>query len=680
MHDDEMIEGRVVAIVQARLGSTRFPRKVLKETAGKPLIGHLIERLKRASSVGRVVAAIPTSPINDDLAEVVEQYGASVFRGSELDVLDRYVGAAREFESYAYLRITGDCPLVCPDLVDRVVHEFYSRGLDYACTGLTFPDGLDVEVFSRDLLLDAGLRARENYDREHVTPFMRRTVPSKKKSVLEHVSDLSRLRLTIDEPEDFEVIQSVFEKLASNFFGSEEIFSLIEQEPRLFVSNQHLIRNEGSRVPTGQKLWRRAQKSIPGGSMLFSKRADLYSPKSWPSYFSRAKGCQVWDLDNKPYLDVGYMGIGTNLLGYGASAVDEAVIRAISLGNMSTLNAPEEVELAERLCDIHPWADMARFTRSGGEACAVAVRIARAAVNKDGVAFCGYHGWHDWYLSSNINDASSLDQHLLSGLSSAGVPRQLGGLSRPFRYNDLAGLEEILSDGSTGIVFMEVQRNEIPEKGFLSGVKRLCRKYGAVLVFDECTSGFREVLGGLHLARDVEPDILILGKTLGNGYAINAVVGRREVMTSAESTFISSTFWTERIGPVAALASLAELERTRAPQEAQAKGLHVRKGWEEIAAMAGLSLKISGLPALSTYEVLGYQANEVKTFVIERMLARGYLAPTAFYASLAHTSEILSSYLSNLGEVFSELANIEPADLASFLSHGVARGSFGRLN
>lgn len=175
MNNHKNAEGRVVAIVQARLGSTRFPHKVLKETVGKPLIGHLIERLKRATHVGSVVVAIPTSPINDDLAELVRQYDALVFRGSELDVLDRYVGAAREYEADAYLRVTGDCPLVCPDLVDRVVDEFFAKELDYACTGLTFPDGLDVEVFSRDVLLDANLQARENFDREHVTPFMKRT-------------------------------------------------------------------------------------------------------------------------------------------------------------------------------------------------------------------------------------------------------------------------------------------------------------------------------------------------------------------------------------------------------------------------------------------------------------------------------------------------------------------------
>ena len=671
---------RVVAIVQARVGSARFPNKVLKESLGKPLIGHLLQRLERSSTLGKIVVAIPSSTVNDKLALVASSFGASVFRGSELDVLDRFVGAAKQHEAEVYVRITADCPLVCFDLVDRVVTDFLFKELDYAAIGLSFPDGLDVEVMSRETLLNAGEEARDDYDREHVTPFMRRNVPPDKRITLEHDSDLSKIRLTIDEPEDLIVIDRIFSKFGHNDFGSEEIFALIEAETGLFEENQHLIRNEGAGLSTGQKLWRRAQRSIPGGSMLFSKRSESYAPNVWPSYYSRAKGCQVWDLDGRPYFDVGYMGIGTNLLGYGASTVDSAVLRAISLGNLSTLNAPEEVELAELLCEIHPWADMARFTRSGGEACAVAVRIARAASSRDGVAFCGYHGWHDWYLSSNIQDASALDQHLLSGLSPVGVPQELSGLSRGFRYNELGELEAILKEGNTGVVFMEVQRNDSPQKGFLAGVKRLCKKYGAVLVFDECTSGFREVLGGLHLARGVEPDIAVLGKTLGNGYAINAVVGRREIMGFANSTFISSTFWTERIGSVAALASLREMERVGAPQEAHRKGLEVREGWISVAADAGLQLRISGLPALSTYEILEYDFSASKTFVIEKMLERGYLAPPAFYASIAHTSEIIAGYLDNLGEVFHELARIDPTDLLSFLPNGVATTSFGRLN
>lgn len=299
----------------------------------------------------------------------------------------------------------------------------------------------------------------------------------------------------------------------------------------------------------------------------------MHLPSGWPSYFSRAKGCRVWDLDDRMYVDVGLMGVGTNILGYGHPKVDEAVSAAVTAGNMSTFNCPEEVWLAEQLVDLHPWADMARFARSGGEACAVAVRIARAASGRDGVAFCGYHGWSDWYLAANLTEGSTLATHLLPGLDPAGVPQGLAGSARGFAYNDLAALESLLETGEIGVVFMEVERSAEPDPGFLDGVRAAASRHDAVLVFDECTSGFRKNLGGLHLVHNVEPDVAVFGKTLGNGYAISAVIGRESVMQAAQNTFISSTFWTERIGPAAGLASLAAMRVEDAPARIDAIGL-----------------------------------------------------------------------------------------------------------
>ena len=205
--------------------------------------------------------------------------------------------------------------------------------------------------------------------------------------------------------------------------------------------------------------------------MLLSKRAEMYLPQRWPAYFDRTEGCQVWDLDGARYLDLGFMGVGTNILGYSHPAVDAAVRAVIDKGNLSTLNAPEEVYLAERLVEIHPWADMARFARSGGEACAIAVRIARAASGRDGIAFCGYHGWHDWYLAANLSD-DSLDGHLLPGLEPTGVPRALAGTSHTFPYNDLPKLEVLLQQNpDIGVIFMEPQRSAPPLAGFLEGVQ-----------------------------------------------------------------------------------------------------------------------------------------------------------------------------------------------------------------
>jgi glutamate-1-semialdehyde 2,1-aminomutase len=414
--------------------------------------------------------------------------------------------------------------------------------------------------------------------------------------------------------------------------------------------------------------------------MLLSKRTEMHLPGRWPAYFSKAKGCQVWDLDGNEYLDVGWMAIGTNILGYGDDRVDSAVKGVVEAGNLSTLNCPEEVYLAERLCEVHPWADMARFTRSGGEACAVATRIARAASGKDGVAFCGYHGWHDWYLSANLAEDSALDGHLLPGLEPVGVPRGLLGTSQPFLYNDPDTLERLLSTGRFGVVFMEVERSSPPSEGFLEVVRRLADRYSAVLVFDECTSGFRKVLGGLHLHHGVEPDIAVLGKTLGNGYAINAVIGRESVMQAAQRTFISSTFWTERIGPTAALAALKAMEEDDAPRRIDSIGLQVQAIWESLAKGLGMSIQIGGLPALSTYSIEGRDPAVVKSFVVDRMLSRGFLSSTAVYASTAHTPEILERYAEALGDTWSELARLSDDEIrAQFTSSGLAHMGFSRL-
>ena len=241
--------------------------------------------------------------------------------------------------------------------------------------------------------------------------------------------------------------------------------------------------------------------------MLLSKRSEMYLPQGWPAYFDRTQGCSIWDLDGREFTDMSLMGVGTNILGYSHPEVDQAVLDTVRKGNLSTLNAPEEVYLAEKLIELHPWADMARYARSGGEICAIAVRIARAATGKDKVAFCGYHGWHDWYLAANLGEDDSLDGHLLPGLDPNGVPRALVGTSIPFQFNNLEQLTNILrGDPEIGAIYMEVQRSDPPAPGFLEGVRTLATQHNAVLIFDECTSGFRETFGGIHKKYKVEPE------------------------------------------------------------------------------------------------------------------------------------------------------------------------------
>ena len=439
---------------------------------------------------------------------------------------------------------------------------------------------------------------------------------------------------------------------------------------------KNLINNKG------QELWSKAKQLIPGGNMLLSKRPEMFLPDNWPSYFSRSKGCLVWDLDNNKYIDMCIMGIGTNILGYGHPEVDKAVLNTINNGNMSTLNCPEEVFLAEKLIDLHPWAEMVRYARTGGEANSISIRIARAATGRDKVAICGYHGWHDWYLATNLKDKSGLEEHLLSGLEPNGVPRDLAGSVIPFSFNNIDQLKSIISNNKLAAVKMEVQRSITPEKGFLEEVKMLCNKNGIVLIFDECTSGFRETYGGLHLKYGVNPDMAIFGKALGNGYAITSIIGRREVMDAAQKTFISSTFWTERIGPSAAIATLSVMENIKSWDYITNFGLQLIKGWRELANKYNLKIQFEGIPSLASFSFQSMLNLKYKTLITQEMLKRGFLASNTCYVCIEHNAEILENYFTNLDLVFSIIQKCENGELNidEILEGPICHEGFKRLN
>jgi glutamate-1-semialdehyde 2,1-aminomutase len=434
---------------------------------------------------------------------------------------------------------------------------------------------------------------------------------------------------------------------------------------------------------TGQELYKKAKTLIPGGTMLLSKRPEMFLPDQWPSYFSKAKGISVWDLDGKELLDMSIMGIGTNTLGYGNDEVDAAVMETVKNGNMSTLSCPEEVYLAEKLIEINPWAEMVRFARSGGEANSIAIRIARAASGKDKVAICGYHGWHDWYLSANHNGVGDdLSGHLLAGLSPKGVPKNLKDTVYPFNYNNYEELLSIVNNNDIGVIKMEVVRNFGPEDNFLQKVRALATEKNIVLIFDECTSGFRETFGGIYQKYGVEPDMAMYGKTIGNGYALTAVVGTRAVMEAAQATFISSTFWTERIGPTAALATLKVMERVKSWETITEMGNKMRKGWQKLADNYNLDISISGIPSLSTYSFSSPDALAYKTLIAQEMLKKGFLASTNFYASTAHNDENLDLYFNALESVYEQISNCEKGNskIMDLLEGPICHGGFKRLN
>jgi glutamate-1-semialdehyde aminotransferase len=404
-----------------------------------------------------------------------------------------------------------------------------------------------------------------------------------------------------------------------------------------------------------QKLWSEALEVIAGGNMLLSKRPDLHLPGKWPVYFNKAKGCFVWDLDNNKFTDFSLMGVGTNILGYANSQIDNAVISVIKKSISCTLNCKEEVKLAKKLIKLHPWASQVKFARTGGEANAIAVRIARSVTRTEKIAFCGYHGWHDWYVSSNLNNSSNLSKHLLDGIAPSGVPISLKNTSFPFEYNKISQLENLLKK-NIKIIFMEVKRNIDPDKNFLKNVRKLANKYNAVLIFDECTSGFRETFGGLHLKYKVNPDLAVFGKALGNGYAITAVIGKSNLMKQVEKSFISSTFWSERVGPAAAIKTLQVMEKNKSWSKICKKGKNIKRKIIKIAEKNNVPITINGL---NSHLIITFKKNHnlIKTFFTQEMLKKGFLATNVIFVSLSHTNKIIKNYLSNLNNVFKIIGN-----------------------
>ncbi len=674
---------KIVAIVQARMGSTRLPNKVMRQINGVPMIELLLKRLARSKEIDQIVVATSIKGDNYPLVEHVRSLGFACEQGSENDVLDRYIQAARVHEADVVVRITGDCPLVAHELVDECIRRFRSKDIDYFSNVVppTYPDGLDIEVVTLAALERAAIESDNQYDHEHVTPYVRESGKFQTAS-MQNDDDLSAIRWTVDEPADLDVIKKVFEYFSPDVnFSWQQVLELYKNKPQLFEANQQIIRNEGAMMGTGQKLWKRAKNVIPGGNMLLSKRAEMFLPDQWPAYFSKAKGCRVWDMDGNEFIDMSIMGIGTNILGYGHPEVDEVVRKTIESGNMSTLNCPEEVYLAERLVELHPWADMVRFARSGGEANAIAIRIARAAAGKDKVAICGYHGWHDWYLSANLADDKSLDGHLLPGLEPKGVPRSLKGTVFPFNYNNFAELEALVNMHDIGVIKMEVVRNMGPEDNFLHKVRKLASDRNIVLVFDECTSGFRETFGGLHKKYGVEPDVAMFGKAMGNGYGITAIVGKREIMESAQSTFISSTFWTERIGPTAGLKTLEIMERLKSWETITNIGLNIKDRWKKLADKHCIQLQHWGLPALTGYTFQSPNSLAYKTLVTQEMLAKGYLAANSVFVCTEHTPDIVDGYFASLDPIFGLIKECEEGrDVIPLLKGPVCHAGFKRLN
>ncbi len=670
-------------IIQAREKSKRLDKKILKKIKNKSLIEIMFNRIKDLKKKYKIIYAIPKN--NFILKKEILKFHSEIYEGDEENVLSRFYNCALSFgakENTAIIRLTSDCPLIEKNIIIDFYNIFKKNKYDYASNTLnpTYPDGLDVEIFKFSELQDAYFNSRSNHDREHVTPYIKRKSLNKFNFYNKH--DLSDVRITLDNNDDYKLISRIIKKYGPNCNLNQIIKYYFELRNQKIINFNSSFRNFGSNSNNDNYYWERAKLVIPGGNSLYSKRPELYAPNLWPSHYMRAKKYKIWSLSGKKYSDLSSMGVGTNILGYANPKIDNEVIKAIKNSNLSSLNSFEEVLLAEKLIDLHPWADMVKYARTGAEANSIAIRLARAYSGKNEIAICGYHGWHDWYLSASVKNNKNFSKILMENVGNLGTPSYLKKYVHTFQYNDFKSLEKLINNNKKiGVIIMEVMRNFEPKNNFLKKIRRLCSKNNIILIFDECTSGFREVYGGLHLKYDVYPDLAMFGKSLGNGFAINAVIGKRDIMNFAKKTFISSTFWTERSGSVAGIKTLDLMQSLKSWDVISHKGRFIKEKWRAIAKKNHLKIDIFGLDAIPKFNLPYKNWLAYKTFITQEFLSKKILASNTIYLSTVHDMKILNIYLDELNRIFKIIKNCEDGlDIFSLLKRNICAHEFTRLN
>lgn len=439
-----------------------------------------------------------------------------------------------------------------------------------------------------------------------------------------------------------------------------------------------------TRVPRSMTLYERAMQRIPGGTQLISRRPNRTAYGISPIYAERASGARFWDVDGFEYIDW-MSGIGSILLGYADPEVDEAVRQQISRGTVYAVNHELEIELAEELCQSIPCAEMVRYAKCGGEACAIAVRIARGVTGRDKILFCGYHGWHDWYLAANLVEEANLNAHLFPGIEAIGVPRTLAGTALPFAYGDLPALGELLDRhrGEVAAVIMEPLRSELPAPGYLAGVAQLAREHGAVFIFDEVSAGLRFSIGGAQRYLGVTPDMAVFAKSLSNGYPMAAIVGKRDVMEPSSRMFISSTYWSDTIGLRAALTTLREARRRDVSNGLWRFGAELKRRLNAVAQEVGLDVQCQGVdvhPQLKFHVTDPPLASPVATLYIQEMAKRGCHGYASFYLNAAQGEAELAQTIHAARETFSIIRDaLDTNTVEQTLECPVQQDAFRRL-
>ena len=652
-----------VAIIQARMGSTRLPGKVLVDLGGRPAIDWTVAAAQAIPGIARVAVATSDQARDDAIYEWCAANGIACHRGPEDDVLTRYLLAAEAEEAASVMRLTADCPLLDPQVCGQVLMVFERAGADYASNvdPRTWPDGLDCEVFSAAALNIAHAEARAPLEREHVTPFIRnRRHRFTVCNVTCPVPGLADERWTLDTVEDLEFLCAVVERISEAASPAYlDVVRLLDAEPELREINRQRPRHlyavgEGDIAGHGfQSSWellQRAEKTIPLGSQTFSKSRIQYPEGQAPLFLSYGQGGRVWDVDGNEYVDL-VSGLLPVTLGYRDPDVDLAIRRQLDNGISFSLATELEAELAERMVDIVPCAEMVRFGKNGSDATSAAVRLARAFTGRDRLAVCGYHGWRDWYIGTTTRDK--------------GVPGAVAELSHSFPYNDLEALDQLLAShpGEFAAVVMEPMNVTEPGPGYLEGVRDLVHSHGALLVFDEIITGFRFALGGAQELFGVAPDLACFGKGMANGMPVSAVLGRADVMGEMEEIFFSATFGGETLSLAAAVTGIDKMRREPVIETLWSTGQRLAEGARAAAKSHGLE-DVVEFAGMSPWMFVVFKdrpnasKESLKTLFIREMIRGGVLVLHSHNVCYAHDAADVEHVLSAYDKTFATIAEM----------------------
>jgi glutamate-1-semialdehyde 2,1-aminomutase/spore coat polysaccharide biosynthesis protein SpsF len=633
------------AIIQARMGSTRLPGKVLMDLGGDAVLGWVVTAAQAIPGVDQVVVATSQAEGDAAILDWCAARGVRSVAGPEDDVLERYRLAAEEAGAERILRITADCPLLDPWVCGQVLTLLERSGADYASNfdPRGWPDGLDCEAFTRAALEDAAAHATRPLEREHVTPYLRaHRARFRVVNLRCPIPAIADERWTVDRPGDLDFVRAVVERLPGGAPASFlDVLRVLDANPELREINRDSVHNEGlvrsllaeasyrtQGYAESNRMLERARKVIPLGSQTFSKSHIQYPEGHAPLFLTHGEGGRVWDVDGNEYVDL-VSGLLPIVLGYRDPDVEAAVQAQLDRGVTFSLATELEAELAERLVEIIPCAEMARFGKNGTDATSAAIRIARAHTGRDHVAVCGYHGWQDWYVGTTTRNR--------------GVPEATRQLTHTFRYNDLDSLRQLFDThpGRFAAVILEPMNAEAPAEGFLEGLAEMTRDHGAVLVFDEVITGFRYALGGAQELFGITPDLASFGKAMGNGYPISAVVGRADLMAELEEVFYSSTFGGEAVSLAASIAVVDKMRREPVIERLRETGRKLADGVQDLVKQRDLE-DVFKLVGLDPWKILRFEdhaagrASVVRTLLMRELIARGVLVLGSHNVCYAH--------------------------------------------